>query len=173
MKREFIPGVVDAKTLRDLLDYEPNTGLFKWRADRSNVKAGTVAGCIDVNGYWQITVMNRSRKAHHIAFLYMTGEWPDRHIDHVNQVKHDNRWANLRLANDAQNNANRPVRRDSRSGLKGVGWIAKKRKWRAQIKHAGRSRHLGYFETAQLAHEFWCLASDLLHGEFSHHGYQS
>lgn len=163
---------LDAPTLRALLDYDPITGLFRWRNDRSNVKAGSVAGCFDANGYWQITVLNRSRKAHHLAFLYMTGAWPDRHIDHVNQQKSDNRWSNLRLANDAQNNANRPVRRDSRSGVKGVIWVEKKRKWRAQIKHAGRGRHLGYFETAQLAHEFWCLASDMLHGEFSHHGYR-
>lgn len=161
---------LDAHILRSLLDYDPVTGLFTWKNDRSNVKAGEIAGCPDAHGYWQITVMNRTRKAHRLAWLYMTGKWPHRHVDHDNEKKDDNRWGNLRLATDAQNNANRRVRRDSRSGLKGVIWIAEKRKWRAQIKHAGQSRHLGYFESANLAHEFWCLASDMLHGEFSNHG---
>ena len=161
---------LDAELLRSLLDYDPLTGLFTWRSNRSNVKGGTIAGCFDASGYWQITVLNRSRKAHRLAHLYMTGNWPTLHIDHINQVRHDNRWENLRVANDAQNNANRPVRRDSVSGIKGVIWIAKKRRWRAHIRHGGRSRHLGYFLTANLAREFWCLASDLLHGEFSNHG---
>lgn len=83
---------LDAELLRSLLDYDPLTGLFTWRSNRSNVKAGTIAGCFDASGYWQITVLNRSRKAHRLAHLYMTGNWPTLHIDHINQVRHDNRW---------------------------------------------------------------------------------
>lgn len=93
--------------------------------------------------------------------------------DHGNLNKLDNRKRNLRTCNRVQNCCNAGKRSHNTSGYKGVQWVAhapKDRKWKAQITYEKRVRNLGYFETPELAHEFYCLAADMLHGEFANHG---
>lgn len=87
------------KRVQELLDYNPNTGQFTWRVDRPRRKAGTVAGCFDkALGYWRICIQGQVLYAHRLAWAWMTGEHPSHPIDHVNGMRFDNRWGNLRLA---------------------------------------------------------------------------
>ncbi|WVS23937.1 hypothetical protein QkW1_14 [Ralstonia phage QkW1] len=90
-----------------------------------------------------------------------------RQVDHINGNKLDNRRCNLRVCTKAENVRNRGAQANNVTGLKGV--CLHRGKWKAQISHRGRRRDLGYFASPQLAHEFYCLAADLLHGEFARH----
>jgi hypothetical protein len=124
-----------------------------------------VAGGPDAYGYVQISLAGKRWKAHRLAFLYMTGFVPSSDVDHINRDKADNRWANLRPAGRAQNMANMGARRTSKSGIRGVCYTT--RGWKAQIKVAGRNRHIGYFGSAEAAGAAYSRAAAEAFGEFA------
>lgn len=77
-------------------------------------------------------------------------------VDHVNGNGLDNRRSNLRQSDASLNQYNKPVRRDSKSGYKGVEWHKKAQKWRASIYFDGRHISLGLHADiveAALAHD--------------------
>ncbi len=89
--------MLTAARLRELLSYNPTTGVFRWRVTRGGRLAGARAGCIDRrNGYVVIRVGKVKYSAHQLAMLHATGEWPTLEIDHKNRRKADNRLCNLR-----------------------------------------------------------------------------
>jgi hypothetical protein len=163
MAAKLIP--VSQARLRELLRYDPATGVFIWLINKSNrVEFGTVAGSIvEDRGYRSIRIDGRPYRAHRLAWLWMTGEWPSHGIDHINGIPGDDRWANLRAATQSQNLAN--MRKSSRntSGFKGVFWHSGARKWRARLK----SIHLGYFDCPAAAHEAYMRAAREHFGEFA------
>ena len=88
-----------AARLRELLQYDPETGVFTRLVKTSNgIKVGDVAGTADARGYILIRVDGWLHLAHRLAWLHMTCEWPKGMIDHINGVRDDNRWSNLRRA---------------------------------------------------------------------------
>lgn len=127
--------------LRELLHYDPVEGVFTWIVDRMSgagkvkfsARAGDRAGFIDPKGYIKICVDTSDYFAHRLAFLYMTGEWPAEQIDHKNRVKDDCRWVNLREATHSQNKENESLRKDNKSGVKGVLWDARRQCWCAHL----------------------------------------
>lgn len=125
----------------------------------------SVAGGRDLHGYWQISVFGVRYKAHRLAFLYMTGAWPVADVDHINRIRDDNRWKNLREATRAQNVANAPARKNSRSGVRGVCLTPKG--WKAQIKVSGKNKHIGYFKSVDAAAEAYRSAASLAFGQFA------
>ena len=82
---------------------------------------------------------------HRLAFLYMTGSIP-KEVDHINHVKPDNRWKNLRAANRIINGRNRSMHCDNTSGVTGVYWHKKKGKWQAGIRVNDKRIYLGVFK---------------------------
>jgi hypothetical protein len=159
--------------VRDLLDYDPETGIFTWKNDKFAFgkarccRAGDVAGGRNVHGYWQICIDYRVLLAHRLAWLYVTGQWPDGQIDHVNGDKADNRFENLRVANNSENMRNRRRYSNNRSGLKGVSFSKVKNCFRASIQVDNKWKHLGYFNCPTAAHLAYCRAAKALHGEFA------
>jgi hypothetical protein len=153
--------------LRELLHYEAKTGEFRWlkRVSRP-VKAGDVAGMLHTDGYRRIRVKGRDYRAHHLAWLYMTGKWCPVFIDHRDGNPSNNRWDNLRRATPSQNGANRRMYRNNKCGLKGVVRNHVGR-WCATICKNGRNRHLGTFSTPQDAHAAYVAAARKLFGEFA------
>jgi hypothetical protein len=146
--------------LHELLDYDPETGEFRWKADHNTrVQAGDVAGTITAKGYCRINLNRTPYLAHRLAVLYMTGSWPDGVVDHRNGDRACNAWSNLRVCSVAENNLNRAVRgcyRNFRTG-----------RWLAQIKLDGRQRKLGSFKTEAEATAAYRRAAAEVHGEFS------
>lgn len=161
---------ITAEKLREVLHYDPETGVFTWRVNISlKVKAGDIAGSGHCGGYIEIGIFDRSYLAHRLAWLYVHGELP-RKVDHDDGNKQNNRIRNLRKCTSAQNMANRRVSRSSKSGLKGVSWSKSNRKWVAFIGFEGKKRYLGGFDTPEIAYEAYCRAADEIHGEFANHG---
>jgi hypothetical protein len=155
-------NALTAERVRELFHYDPLTGYFSWKIDRaSNAKAGDRAGCIR-DGYVRISINGTSYSAHRLIWLWMTGEWPRQEIDHVNRIRHDNRFCNLREASPSENSFNSPTR-DKVSPLpRGV---SKKRngKFRAQI---GTNILIGTYDNPEEAAEAYALAASALYGDF-------
>ena len=153
--------------LTQLLHYDPETGVFTRKTAVGGRKIGEISGCKNTNGYIEIGIDRHLYKAHRVAWFYMTGEWPRRFIDHINGVKDDNRFANLRTATNSENTRNSRMRNDNTSGLKGVTFHKASGKWCAQIMKHGKQNHLGLFDTSEDAYSAYCAASKELHGEFA------
>lgn len=160
---------VCAQLVRDLFIYDPRSGLFTYRTSHHQRPdlVGATAGAKNSEGYVHIQIEGRKYKAHRLAFLYMTGEWPSSRVDHRNRVKSDNRWENLRLASHSQNIANSVVRNDNKSGVKGVHFQKDMGKWIAYISHNKRRVHLGTFASKSDAEAARRAAAQQLHGEFA------
>lgn len=137
--------------LKELLIYDKDTGVFTWRRRRGGKAAvGRSAGARDSYGYVVIRLDGVLYKAHRLAWFYSHGAWPEENIDHINRNKSDNRLKNLRLAGQSLNmhNANRIA---GQSGVVGVTWDSRRRKWCARIKIAYVSKFLGRFDTKNAA----------------------
>lgn len=152
--------------LKELLLYDPITGLFTRKKKSGRFPAGSIIGGKD-NGYVVILVDGKVYGAHRLAWLYMTGVMPIRMIDHKNTVRSDNSWTNLREATNAQNLGNRPANRNNTSGYKGVTWNKQVRKWKAQITLNGKNTVLGGFEKPEDAHKAYLVAAKHHFGEFA------
>jgi len=138
--------------LKELLHYDPDTGLFTWTRRISNfVKAGDLAGGRNQRGYWKIMIKNKSYAAHRLAFLYMTGEFPAIDTDHINGDKADNRAVNLRSVTNAENGRNSKRSTRNTSGHVGVGWAKADKRWWAAIKVDYKRIGLGQFKTKEEA----------------------
>tara|TARA_R110002126_G_C10195847_1_gene476394 strand:- start:25 stop:531 length:507 start_codon:yes stop_codon:yes gene_type:complete len=117
---------VSQDRLKELLNYDPITGIFtRIKRSSNNDVIGKSVGSSDCSkGYLRISIDGVRYKAHRLAYLYMTGDWPLEVVDHINGVKHDNRWCNLRPATLSQNGSNRSVVRN-KLGLRGVSQVSK------------------------------------------------
>lgn len=157
--------------LVELLTYFPDEGVFKWNVDRSGgVKAGQIAGYIGGNGYIQIGIDGKKYYAHRLAVLYVNGSLsPEIQVDHRDGDRLNNKWTNLRLANNRQNQQNRSASTKTESGLKGVSRVSKSKRgtWRATIKIDGRTVHLGTAPTKEAASALYAKAARSAFGEFS------
>jgi hypothetical protein len=162
MSYEEIP--ITQEYLREILDYNPETGLFIWKINRGRLcKKGNIAGSIDSWGHLQICINSRKRLAHRLAWLYVYGTEPKQQIDHIDGNKQNNAISNLRDVNQTLNQQNRTrARKDSSSGLMGV--IKDGSKYKAQIKAHKKTFYLGMFQTAQEAFEAYKQAKLQLHG---------
>lgn len=148
--------------VRSRLSYCPESGKLTWLKKTGRKAAGMEAGHLSAtHGYVVVGLGCSNHLAHRLAFLLMTGEWPDGDIDHINGVRADNRWSNLRPCSRAENMQNvKPRRR-----LTGQ-WRAKNGRYRSCIKAYGISHHLGYFDTAEEASAAYTAAKARFH-EFS------
>lgn len=155
--------------LKEVLDYDLETGVFTNKVMRGLHHIGEIAGGIASHGYRKINIGGRKYSAHRLVWLYVTGSWPDGDLDHKNLDKDDNRFENLRLANDSLNGANRRRRSDNTSGFKGVSFIHDIGKWRAYVGGSGSGgiAYLGCFNTPQEAHAAYVIAADKAFGEFA------
>lgn len=149
--------------LKELLIYDPETGVFTWRICRRGTRAGSVAGRLDKHGYREICLDGKVYFASRLAFFYMKGVWPVHQIDHKNVTPGDDRWENLREATQEQNSGNKRTRRDTLLGVKGVKRNPKGGRYLARF----RDKYLGSFDSIEEASEAYRLASEAAYGEFS------
>lgn len=158
---------ISQERLRDMLDYNPSTGVFVWKRQCGPSKKGDIAGNESAGrkAYWQIGIYGGRYFAHRLAWLYMTGEMPKGMIDHKDNDGLNNQWDNLREASRTENLANRPAQRNNTSGQKGVRQI--NNRFYARIKVLDREIALGAFATAEEANCAYALAAKQHFGEFA------
>lgn len=140
--------------LKQLLDYNPETGVFTWKVRRAGTaRVGAVAGSLQITGYIHIQIDQHMYSAHRLAWLFMHGAFPAAglHIDHVNGERADNRAINLRVGTHRANMQNLPCHRKGK--LPGACWHKRKQKWQALAQLNGKYYSLGYHGTAEAAHE--------------------
>jgi hypothetical protein len=146
----------------ELLSYDPETGEFRWKVDRRRGLKGSLAGTTNSDGYIQIMIDYKRYRAHRLAWLFTTGEWPSHDVDHIDGNAANNRIANLRIATRAENNQNlKKARSSNKLGLLGV--VAHQGRFMASIKVNGKSRCLGYFDDPQSAHAAYLAAKREIH----------
>lgn len=157
-----------ADQLRQALHYDGETGVFIWKVwGGRGVSVGRRAGSHHNAGYWHIGIGGERYLAHRLAWLYVHGEWPLLEVDHINGNKRDNRIANLRLATRQQNGANRGANLNNKSGCRGVHWHPQSGRWRAEMKVARKSKHIGLFRTKEEASAAYQRAAAELFGQFA------
>ena len=171
-----------AEYLRSILHYDQETGFFTWleRADLPEGAArnrwngrfpGQRAGYLKSfkhTSYLVIRINGQPYRAHRLAWLYVTGEWPSGEIDHEDGDGLHNWFINLRDATRAQNSGNTRRRSDNTSGFKGVG--RKGKRWVARVMIDGRKLHLGTHDTPEEAHVAYVEAAKKHFGEFHNPG---
>lgn len=128
--------MITQKELKYNLMYNPWAGLFYWKINKKKHKPliGTVAGYIDSNGYRIIGINRKQYRANRLVWLYVYGYFSEYEIDHKDQIKHNDRFNNLREATPQCNRRNCGNLKNNTSGVKGVSYVAPRKLWNAHIK---------------------------------------
>lgn len=138
------------------LSYNPVTGWL--------MRGGERAGCSRPDGYRQTSFRGKQYLDHILIWRIVTGKWCEKQIDHINGVRDDNRWENIREATNQENQSNRRARKDSSTGVKGV--FPRGKRFRAAITVEWREIHLGYFDTIEEAELAYGAAAEKYQKEF-------
>lgn len=158
--------MITQEYLKTVLNYNPETGKFIWVAPKKGSKGlGKEAGTQTPRGYVDVCLLGKKYGLHRLAFLYMTGEIP-KCVDHINTLKWDNRWENLRPATYETNSYNYGNRK-SISGVRNVYYDPRgKSKYFVFLKVNGKGKHFGFFETIEEAKVVADAARKELHGVY-------
>ncbi len=157
--------------LKLALEYDRDTGIFKWRFRDDCPKnwntryAGKAAGSLDAHGYVQISFNKRMLRAARVAYIYVMGDIAvDLNVDHKNTNGLDNIFDNLRPCTQSQNCANTKRKRNN-DLPKGV-W-KKRNRFASEIFREGVKYRLGVFDTPEQAHVAYITAAQEHFGEFA------
>jgi hypothetical protein len=152
-----------------ILRYEPATGRLLWKSGMGNMaKANREAGSVHQQGHRRVMFRGKSYYTHRIIFLLHQGHLPEQ-IDHIDHDPTNNRLENLRAATNKENGRNRSAGKNNTSGMVGVGWNKKDRRWIARIKINGQLKYLGSYSEKSDAIEVRRQAN-IDHGFHANHG---
>lgn len=148
------------------VSYDPETGLI------TSVKTGEVLGSPREGGgktYLRVMVNGKRVRSHRIAWLFITGGFPEGEIDHINGNGCDNRTVNLREVSRAENCKNRRKPKNNTTGAVGVYRCRRTGGWLAQIRVNWQLKQLGTFKEFEKAVAARKQA-ELLYGFHPNHG---
>ena len=157
---------MDLDSLRKCLSYDKDTGHFIWLESSSRANGHQKDDRADKQrsgGYYRVKLSGKVYYAHRLAWFMSYGTWPEGQLDHKDGDKSNNRLSNLRLATPVQNSTNQKTPANNTSGVKGVHWIKKKKRWQAQITNNGKQIRLGYFVNFDDAVEARKAAEQIYH----------
>lgn len=133
------------------VSYDKDSGAFSWKKKRNGIVDG-VFGSIEKKGYFRVKILGKKYLLHRLAWFIVYKQWPEHQIDHINGDRADNRISNLRIVDTFGNAQNRHgPQKNNKSGFLGVHLSGKK--WRSQIRANGNLKHLGMFDTPELANQ--------------------
>ncbi len=155
--------IITRETLSMLFDYNPITGIF------TNISDGKEVSHWKNHGYLHVTICGTNYKLHRLAFVFMNGTMPLTDIDHINHIRDDNRWINLREACVKENNKNLSMNRNNQSGVNGVSWSEARKRWcvygSVNNKTVGLGRYKDLDEAIAARRKF-----DIEHNFHTNHG---
>ena len=153
--------------LHQIYNYDADKGLLSYKRDFHRRAVNTSPCSVAANGYLVVT-LDKTYLAHRIIWLMQTGDFPE-YVDHINHIRDDNRWDNLRSITHQANNENKSVNKNSSTGFLGVSRIASTGRYRASLTRNHKQIHLGVFDTAEEAHKARQAANEV-HGFHPNHG---
>lgn len=139
------PYKTSQKEIRNKLLYK-NGKLFWKKSNGKTIKAGQLAGSASGRGYRYIRINGSKVPEHRVIWFYHYGVWPIAQIDHIDGNRSNNNINNLREIDQSGNNKNQSLRKDNKSGYRGVTWYKYTKKWAVKIGDKGKIYRLGYFE---------------------------
>lgn len=156
--------MITQEKLKELLSYDKDTGIFTWAISGRKIYIGKIAGSKNNLGYVLIEIDGKKHRAHRLAWLYMTGSFPKDQIDHINGIKHDNKFVNLRESTQAKNvqNIRKPTKNNT-TGYLGVCFNKRNNNFVASIRFNGKQKTIGYYKNAELAYEAYLNAKRETH----------
>lgn len=175
-RRSDIKPLPSLERLNELFSYDEMTGVLTWKmqpaTSRSNIChnnkcGGKVAGTVGAKGYIMIGIGKVYYLAHRIIWKMKTGVDPLDIVDHEDTDRGNNRWVNLREASNGPNIQNSRIRKDNKSGFKGVHWDKHHNAWKATLGLNGQQIQLGRFKSLDAARIARQHAAEKLHGEFA------
>ena len=144
--------VLTQQKLKENVHYNPETGVFTRLKAKGGRNVGDVTGSVLGKGYLGIKINGIGYKAHRLAWLYVTGEMPEDCIDHINGIRDDNRFCNLRKATNCQNTQNRrSPQKGCQTGFLGVSLDKRSNRFRARITVNEKTINLGFYDTPEEA----------------------
>lgn len=153
--------------IREVLAYDPITGVLTWKITSGRAVAGREAGNMDASiGYHRLRVDGTAILSHHCAWAIMTGEWVDQ-IDHIRGKEVGNMWDNLRLSTQSENMQNMGKPKHNTSGIKGASFHKVTGLWQAQISVDGKRIYLGVYPTKEAAGIAYAEGAVKYFGEFA------
>lgn len=153
---------ITPELVREYLRYDHETGDFTRLKSAFPSKVGTRPESLMANGYFCISLGGANHYAHRLAFMWMLGRWPNKGVDHMNATRTDNRWVNLREADQALNMQNRRMPGTNNThGFLGV--RRNHKRWSAGIVAEGVRHYLGTYDSPEEAHAAYLAAKRLLH----------
>lgn len=167
LKKQLLISVGD---IRDLIDYNPENGVLTAKVNFSGRQAGSVIGSQTWQGYYAFSLFGKKCFAHRLAWLLHYGEWPSQPIDHINGIKTDNSIRNLRLCSLSQNQFNKPTQKNNTTGVKGVYWNKRDKRYVASVQFNGKKYSAGHHKDIDSAKEAVMKLREKLAGEFTNHG---
>lgn len=154
--------------------YVPLTQGYEAVIDASDVaivKAYTWKATVDTRRVYATTNVGGRENKTGMRMHRLIMDAPDGvDVDHIDHNGINNRRNNMRLCTRSENLQNQRKRIDNTSGFKGVHYYKRTGRWRAYIMLEGKERHLGYFDTPELAYDAYCTASKELHGDYGFTG---
>lgn len=160
--------MITQNELKELLEYNVDTGIFTWKINKSPMRSGNIAGSVAKDRYTNIQINKKIYKAHRLAWLYVYGSFPNKCIDHINGNRSDNKISNLREANHSQNGMNKKMQSNNTSGVRGVYWNRNVKKWHAEVRLKGKRIYLGLFDSLELAELVVSETRLKYHGQFAY-----
>ena len=148
--------------LTSVLHYDKNTGIFTWIKHRHRARVGSSAGCINGKGYVVIRANLKLYLAHRLAWFYVFRRFPSNQIDHINEIKIDNRICNLREVSASENKQN-TYNPYVTNKLKIMGVYPRGKSFVSRIRVNGKKIYLGSFPTPEEAHQVYLKAKKKYH----------
>lgn len=151
----------------ELFNYKD--GEIYWKVSKTNrVKVGDKAGSLSGSGYFQVHLNKKQIKLHQIIYSMHHGYIP-KQIDHIDGNTLNNRIENLREATHTENMRNTKLRRNNKSGVKGVSWNKANKKWYVQLSIDGKKKGFGYYFDLEVARFVAETMRHKFHGNFAKH----
>ena len=142
---------IDVEKCKELFEYRDGKLIRKVRT-ANRVKVGDIAGWLHKStGYHCVSIDEKVFNVSRIVYAMHFGDPGDKQIDHINQIRTDNRIENLRLVTHQENHRNKTKRKDNSSGVTGVTWCKLTQKWKVEIYVDGKTIHCGYFNHLRAA----------------------